>query len=178
MNTVELIEEYYTKNYNKLVKAWSRAVGGDINAEDVVQEAFTRALSYKDSYNESIAPVQVWFIGILRNAARDFMRAERNSGGVASSPLEKGSVVEFEEHMSELIEMSQTDGDTVERILLEITEMGNPEKQVLWLYFFRNYSMSEIYNIVDGVTYNRCEYLVWAFKQKMSRKYKDEDKCI
>lgn len=175
MTTVDLIEEFYKKNFDKLVSSLTKKAGTQEGAEDVVQEAFTRALTYKDSYNKEIAPVRVWFIGILRNAMRDYLKAERNGGGVSSVALPKDALVQFEEHMSDLVEMSQTNDDTIKRITAKIISKKMPEKQVLWLYFIKNYHMRDIHNIVDGVGYRQCEYMVGCFKQAMARKFGDED---
>ena len=44
MSRIVAIEDYYAKNWNRLVKSYTSRCGNPHDAEDVVQEAFTRAL--------------------------------------------------------------------------------------------------------------------------------------
>ena len=63
---MDIIEEFYKENFDKLVVQLSRRAGSLENAEDIVQEAFLRALTYKDAYNPKLNQFSTWFNGILR----------------------------------------------------------------------------------------------------------------
>jgi RNA polymerase sigma factor (sigma-70 family) len=84
----EITARYYSEEYDNLVKKMSSRAGGKVNAEDVVQEAFTRAWQYSDSY-DSAEPYDSWFNTILMNCLRDFLREERNQGRVRDSAPEE-----------------------------------------------------------------------------------------
>lgn len=77
--------DYYESRRDTLIKNLSRRAGGLVNAEDVVQEAFTRALEYIDSYNPE-GSLEAWFNSILMNSLRAFHNEERNQGRVRNSP--------------------------------------------------------------------------------------------
>lgn len=65
----KLIEDHYRKNFNTLIKKVRNAVGGHHNAEDTVQEAYTRALKYWQTFvlTGSFEP---WFHTILNNCIK------------------------------------------------------------------------------------------------------------
>lgn len=82
----EIIEQFYIDNHELYVKRLSRQAGSPSNAEDVVQEAFLRALQYADSYTEREGQnMEKWFNSILRRALVDFKRVETKQGMVAST---------------------------------------------------------------------------------------------
>ena len=78
----KLIEDYYRENFDSLVIRTINKAGGKANAEDIVQEAFTRALTYYTSYVPDIYEFGAWFSRILDNTSKDFHRVEKNKGMV------------------------------------------------------------------------------------------------
>lgn len=77
----EQIEQFYLANHDLYVKRLSRKAGSVQNAEDIVQEAFLRALFYADSYAaREDQDMEKWFNSILRRALVDFMRVETKQG--------------------------------------------------------------------------------------------------
>ena len=81
------IEQFYTDNYDLLCRRVNFRAGGICNAEDVVQEAFTRAIKYINSFDNSSREFGAWFNTILNNSLRDFKRDELTYG--TCSPLEE-----------------------------------------------------------------------------------------
>lgn len=82
----EAIEEFYRENCDLYVRRLSRQAGSYSNAEDVVQEAFLRALQYSDSYTISDNNnLEKWFNSILRRALVDFKRIETKQGMVVET---------------------------------------------------------------------------------------------
>lgn len=75
----ELVNTYYRENYNALVKKVKNRAGSPENAEDVVQEAFTRALKYFDSYLPHLK-FEKWFGVILSNTLKDYQNDSRMAG--------------------------------------------------------------------------------------------------
>lgn len=77
----ETIEQFYIDNHETYIKRIYRQAGGLANAEDVVQEAFLRALQYSDSYTvREDSDMEKWFNSILRRALVDFKRIETKQG--------------------------------------------------------------------------------------------------
>jgi RNA polymerase sigma-70 factor (ECF subfamily) len=130
---MEFIEEYYRENYDTLVSKVAGRVGGRGNAEDVVQEAFTRALKYKRAYRKGMS-VGAWFSTILNNATRDFKREERN----------RGMSVEVKEHTLGSYELP--DGIT----LSDYTKGKSAiHKRILSLFFVDEFKPLEIASMLD-----------------------------
>lgn len=85
MDNKELITQYYKENFHKWVKRLSRRVPSEMDAEDVVHEAFTRALTYAHTFDPNISAIDTWFTNILNNTHRrmkrnDFLSCEIQEG--------------------------------------------------------------------------------------------------
>ena len=76
----KILTEFYLKNQRALHSRVKNRVGGQYNAEDVVQEAMCLALKYWDSFDEKRNDLGAWFNTILNNAANKFRRDEQNCG--------------------------------------------------------------------------------------------------
>jgi RNA polymerase sigma factor (sigma-70 family) len=153
------IEKFYKKNYRQLVNRISGRVGGRINGEDVVQEAFTNALQYKDSYQEGRS-IEKWFNTILYNAAHDFQARER---GHYHSELHEDQI-------------ACDDNPYFKKMLNEIEELideqkGKPDKrEVLRLYYLKQYAPADI-NKVVSFTPSNIRVTIHRFKQKLEEIY-------
>lgn len=73
----EVVDKYYRENYDLLVKRVKSRAGSQENAEDVVQEAFTRALKYYKSCSNNF---ERWFSVILSNTLKDHQKDLRLAG--------------------------------------------------------------------------------------------------
>jgi len=161
------IEKHYVENFDKLVKRFSYRAGGIPNAEDVVQEAFTLALKYKDSFNPDSkhrgvdkAEFGGWFNGILNNALRLYKRKEQLLG----------MSVEYQEDMDEAAPLMEWEGDLIDAVKKDIARKPPQIRQALWLYLFKQYKPREICQVVDmSNAYVRTS--VKEFKQEMRAKY-------
>ena len=67
-----MIEQFYKENYNILVKRIQARRMQECDAEDVVQEAFVRALKYADSFNPDFHEIGAWFNTILNNSFKEY----------------------------------------------------------------------------------------------------------
>ena len=68
------IENHYKENYGRILKRMTFRAGGIHQAEDIVQEAYCRALKY---YSElKVEEFDRWFSMILNNAYNDYKRDE------------------------------------------------------------------------------------------------------
>lgn len=157
----EILEKFYKDNYNKLCKAVARRAGGDYNAEDVVQEAFCRALKYWPTFNPERRPLEGWFVSILNNSLRDFKREEMSAG----------THVEFDEEEHDGLEMSQTDAKMVEKVQDLINQKGDGQRDVLELHFMFGYKPAEIVEILD-VNNSTVRQTIWRFKEEVRAKLK------
>lgn len=156
----KIIEQHYAKNYKHLVKILSNRAGGVPNAEDVVQEAFTRALKYHKSFNPDTQEIGAWFNSILNNALRNSKLAERRMG----------MSVEYVEEMDEVVDLQEWEGDMVKNIKDDVASKPAQVRQVLQLYLFKQYKPREIAQVLDmSNAYIRT--IAKEFKQECREKY-------
>lgn len=73
----KVIDAYYRENYDDLVKKLTYRLGNTQNAEDAVQEAFTRAVKYYESCNVDFTR---WFRVLLSNVIKDAQKDLRMAG--------------------------------------------------------------------------------------------------
>ncbi len=82
------LEKLYRDNRKRYVNMMSRILRHDrAGGEDVVQEAFCRALKFYGSYDERRGKLETWFNTILFNSLRDNQRASKGSGQEESDKL-------------------------------------------------------------------------------------------
>jgi RNA polymerase sigma factor (sigma-70 family) len=159
LNKVTTLTEFYCSEYDKLVKRFSYRAGGIPNAEDVVQEAFTRALYYIDSYDPNNKVMEAWFNTIINNTLKDFKRQERYQGMVAEP-----------DRIIEDLELAAHDEQTLEKIMLEVKDMDEPAKSILELFVFLGYQSKEVVQLLDVNlwTVRKC---IQMFYDDMREKY-------
>lgn len=148
---------HFEENYDRLVKRASFRVGGMTNAEDVVQEAFTRALQYSASFEYSNRELTAWFNTILNNAASDLKSELRREGmSVASETPELEKVV--------------LDHEILALVDQDMKEMGSAEEMVLKLYLVLDYTAKEV-AAVTRYTPTHVRTRVNLFVHRMREKY-------
>ena len=74
-----ILERHYRDNFELLAKKYGNAMGSRDKAEDCLQEAYTRALTYSKIYNQS-EPFDPWFKIIFHNCIKDRFRSDIMAG--------------------------------------------------------------------------------------------------
>lgn len=158
---LEQIQELYETKREDLVHLYrSRAGNNDI--EDLVQEAFYRALFYKDTYREELVDLEFWFVGIINNCLKDLLR-EKQNGASMHDPLNDEALV-----------FDQDDDGLNKAIMQEVAKKSGDAKQICYLYFVIGYSLSDIQKIV-GSSYSNVDNVVNRFKILLREKYPEYD---
>ena len=160
MDNIDKITKLYEEGYPKYVKMIKHRVGGEVNAEDVVQEAFTNALQYLSSYDGSV-PIENWFWTILVNAARDFRRQELRCGMTDTEEEESTDPLDFTAFKEEILESVINDIEQVESKEL---------RKVLKAYLIDGWKTREI-AAWSTFTHAHIRVLIHRFKQGLKEKY-------
>lgn len=155
----EQLVQMFEKDYLHLCKRVSNRVGGMINAEDVIQEAFTRALKYQRSFNPAFSTVGAWFNTIMNNASKDFKREERM----------QGMAVPYETVSDELDDIMHR--DRMVHTMIEEMELS-PYSEILRLYFVLGFTRKEVSQVIDQKPQSIAN-AVQRFKNEMRGKYED-----
>lgn len=151
----ELISKFYEEMYTEMCKRVYHRSGGLHNSEDIVQEAFTRAIQYKDSFDPTRKEFGAWFNTILNNSLRDHMKSERISG----------CSIEYDEFMDEPYVPTEEEEQLYKIISAIIEEKPQPYRDVLYLYFIRDYKPKEIARVVE-LTNTNIRKIVERFKRE------------
>lgn len=153
-----MIEAHYIENRQKFVKNMTFRSGSPEAAEDIVQEAYYRALKYKDTCDPE--RFHKWFNMILYNTLRDYKREE-------SGRIEE----EFEEEFAEGFPCSHYTDQVLREINVLIEGKGEAHKEILSLHFQQNYSPKDISQITE-YSYAMCSKVIERFRNELRDIYK------
>lgn len=128
------IETHYRENSFKQVKKLQGHLGSYHNAEDAVQEAYTRACQYWRSYDPSLGFTQ-WFNGILTNCIRD-KKKEEVLHGMAMESLEQSP--------PEPPTVGAVDRVYLQDVMVQIDAHPKPVAYVLRKYLFEGFNSEEL----------------------------------
>ena len=154
------IETYYREHRVDLIKQVIGRAGSKAAAEDIVQEAFTRALTYYNSYVPGIYEFGAWFHRILNNAAKDYIQTERNRGmmvDVADGELEGPRIDQYKKLL-------------LKEIVKMIEAKPVDTRHILHLYFIEQYKPADIAKIVP-VSNGAIRAVVHRFRVEVKDKY-------
>lgn len=154
--SAEFLADHYSRHYRHLVKSYSRKFDNDTIGQDVVQEAYTRAWKYRESYDDSF-PFENWFSVICRNS---FMRLCAEELGHAA--------LDIDDH-----DLSEGDpGHESNRLwaqLLNLIDKERPEVQeVLRFHLEYGYTVTEISEFYT-MSHRNIRNNVSLFKLKLRR---------
>ena len=156
----EALERYYRDERDNLLRRLNFGAGTPENAEDVLQEAFVRALTYWNTFDPENKELGAWFSTILKNSLRDFKRDEWLFG--------MGE--EFDEELYDPQEMPVEEGELIRQIYELVDGKIESQKEILLLYFDKHYGLKDIHNIT-GQSRENVKKVVHRFKQEVKEKY-------
>lgn len=156
---MNLIEEHYQANRSKLVKRMTFRSGTEWDAEDIVQEAYARAIKYVASFDGR--NFDNWFNTILNNSLREYKNSEK---GFSTSSIE-------EEEELEGAPCNQYNKLIVEEIYEIINTKSENQIEVLTLFFQNGYTGRDIARITNH-TYAATHQMIQRFRNELKELYK------
>jgi RNA polymerase sigma factor (sigma-70 family) len=156
----KVLEAFYIAERENLLRRLNYGAGTPENAEDVLQEAFVRALTYWDTFDPANKELGAWFSTILKNSLRDFKRDEWLFG--------MGE--EFDEELYDPQEMEIPEAELIRQIYEMVDEKIESQKEILLLYFEKHYKLKDIQNIT-GSTYFNVNRIIDRFKVEVKERY-------
>lgn len=149
------IEKHYRKYRNASVASFSRAPGGRAGAEDIVQEAYCRALKYWKTFDAK-QTFDYWMLTILTNAARDHLKIERLNGIGHEPPTDRRYDVAFNSiYLKEILKL--------------VEKKDYNAKRILELRFLDNYPTLEIAQIVPE-SHSSVRKIIQRFRQELKER--------
>lgn len=150
----EVLEQYYTEHFDALAKGAARPFDTPQDGEDVVQEAFTRALHYLPQFNPDKGNFEQWIRRILQNTIRDFLKEKRLKGLSNSEPDEMGEFISLDDKL------------LCNELGHKIAKRKQPARDILKLYYFLGYQPAEIAKAL-GITVFAVNVAVARFKRSL-----------
>lgn len=157
---MEKLELYYKENFDGLVKKTNRVCGNYHDAEDIVQDAFERAVKYIHTCKD----MDRWFNTILRNTYRDFVRRKMN--WPVTKPIEDC----FDELEAVIVDYASP--SMLKSVMEMVDREGEPNRTILTLHIQWGFSQGEICCLVDNVSISNVNNTLNRFKQKVIKRFK------
>jgi RNA polymerase sigma factor (sigma-70 family) len=158
MSTRSDIEKLCHSDYNSMVKRISFRAGGIPNAEDVVQEAFARALKYSGTFDPAKKEIGAWFNMIMNNALRDFKRQQRMEG--MTDEDETTDSLDNTVYQEEMIRLTEEEMDS----------RGEDVAEALRYHIVMGYTIKEVAELV-AMTPFVVKNHVQSFRKYMRGRY-------
>ena len=155
-------EKLLEENYTILQRYVNFKINNKQDAEDTLQEICLSATLGFNSLKDS-SSFKSWLIGIAKHKCNDYYRQKAKRFDI---PLE--SIIKSDLRVSRF-------GITEQNVVIDTLEaLGNKEKQILYLYFFKNMSQENISKQLDiplGTVKSRLHYAKEKFKRHYPFKY-------
>lgn len=155
MTKREKLTEFYKSNYNTFVVNYSRRAGTVEDAEDIVQEAFTRALTYLERYNDN-EPFSNWMSRVVYNTFCSW-KSDKDSMGISN---------QFNEEYFDPIEGNQQRKQLVANVMGLMKDYPEHHQQIINYYYCCNYTFVEVANLV-GVSRLTVNNVLKKFKKEV-----------
>lgn len=159
VNSHELVEKHFRETRGKVLKHLTFRMGSPEAAEDVLQEAYFRALKYFESFNGN--DFDKWLNKIIGVCAIDFFNADRGY-----------SKEEFDEEHVEPINCPSYPNHVMKEIFEIIDTKSEIQMEVLNLYFRCEYGAKDIHEIT-GYSYAQCHKIISRFREELRSLYKE-----
>ncbi len=139
------------------------------DAEDIIQEVCLTATVKFESI-KNVSAFKAWLIGIAHNKCNDYYRQKAKNMDISLESLSESALGTGRFGITE----QSIVRDTLDAI-------GDKEKQILYLYFFKNYSQEDIAKQLEipiGTVKSRLHYAKEKFKQHYPCKEKPKGEPI
>jgi RNA polymerase sigma factor (sigma-70 family) len=154
----DAIGQLFKDRYDDYIRMYKSRAGAQ-DVEDVVQEAFYRALYYKHTFNPALVPLEHWMSGILDNCLKDLLREKQNGSSMHDKLTEDSAIIE-----------PRGDEGFTKILTQEIGKKSGDSKNALYLYFLCGYELREVHRVIGG-SYNTIEVWTRRFKDMLRASY-------
>lgn len=155
---IPVIEKHFEDNYKRIVKRMSFRAGTIWAAEDVVMEAYSRAILYIKAFDGT--DFDKWFATILHNCLREFKNAEKGH-----------TAVEFDEADFDGVDCNGYNGRIMAQIYNFIQTKTPIQIEILMLYFHQEYNPMDI-SRMTYYKYSQVHQVILRFTKELKEMYK------
>ena len=151
------IENHYNQHSRRLIKSMTYRCGTEWAAQDIVQEAYARALKYNTNLEGK--DLNLWFSMLMHNVYKDFLREEN-----------KHPQTTFDEELSEGVDCPQYSSEIMKEVYDLIATKSLVYIEILTLYFSKGYTAVEICQ-ATAHSHSQCKQVLARFKQELKELY-------
>jgi RNA polymerase sigma factor (sigma-70 family) len=155
------IAAHYKENYDRMVGFCNKFLKSTERAEDVVQETYTRALTYWESAPDAANELAPWLQGILNNCIRENWKTE----------MQHGMSLSDEEAENIPTRSSQVPAVILSQVERSISEQHPDLARILRLHFIDGYTSKEIAEMVPD-TANAIRVAVHRFRNMIKEEFR------
>ena len=155
------LDEFYAKNFTDLVR-WCNWVPGHWSREDVVQEAYIRALRGWESA-PSLTNLPYWFKTIIMRTRYDYIEKEKHREKLLKDRLSGEVTKTYEEPANDFHVIFKE----------EVDKLGKLRSTCLTLYFIYGYTCPEVAR-ATGRKMGTVSMGIYHFRKYMRAKYGSE----
>lgn len=153
------IETYWRENNTRFTKRFNRYHNNMARAEDIVQEAFLRALKFWERAPEPMEEFVRWFNQIMNNASKDNNREEMHHGAIDK---EAEQVASPETTIPEVIK---------NEVMLLIEQQAPSHAIILKMAFLNGNTSKEIAQVVPQKASN-IRTIIHEFRKDIKERYR------
>ena len=154
---IPTIEAHYIENYQKLAKRMGFRAGTQWDGEDVVQEAYARALKYHKSFNGD--NFDRWFSTVLNNTLKEH-----------KNMMKGHTTVEYEEDEAEGTDCTLYPRRVMKEVFELIDTKSVVQMEVLKLFFEQEYTAKDISKITP-YSYAMTHQIIQRFRNELRDLY-------
>lgn len=153
-----MIEEFYRDNYKRLVSTVAKRLNGDrATAEDVVQEAFAKAVYFFPAYDPQRGKLSSWFNTIMYNVLSDV----HNNKKEHTTDSEEVTV-------QDVLGDGMNTSDFSNFLVKKISEIKNAKhREILILFYIFGFSSKEIPYMMEEVSQTLVTTTALRFKERL-----------
>ena len=171
-----VVESHYNRHADKLISLYTyRRDNNRMDGEDIVHNAYARALQVVDKFNPEVASFEAWFGTILERAEKDFLSSERRQG---MSYDKKVALHEEDEDGEAVVSMAVEAVESAHKALDIVQDVHGIRKMILrqpvrlhkplLLYYVYQYSLKDITALL-GLEYKQLDNMVKDFRNRAIR---------
>lgn len=158
-----IIEDHYRAKAPSIIKNIAYRAGGKEDAEDIVQEAYYRALKYIHAFNPNEFDFERWFSRLFSNVWKDAISAK----------YQRGKPEELNENHENFIDktFNSNAAQLMELVYDEILLTENEDhREILTLYLIYGYKLNEVAEITDQRS-GTVNQILFRFKDGLKKTY-------
>ena len=159
MITHDLIEKHFKESRLRVIKRLTFKAGSPEAAEDILQEAYYRALKYSNSYDGRA--FDNWFSRIINSCFMDYKRQEN---GLSTEELTDDDVV--------IINCPSYPNHIMKEVFDLIDTKSVVQVEVLTMHFKYEYAAIDISKITE-YSYTQCHKIISRFREELRQLYKE-----